>query len=166
MTKTIWRSCCQDCLLRYCTYVESHSFRLLVHLACCSALLTQERMPWTVSWTLVSAKDVFDSNEASGIVSEAMLSAAQEWRHSLLQLTQPAWRKAPSVSSPVMWYCSMADMDPLCLWNLPRHTEHLEDYQNTRHDLLLSVIYFQLIFSAWGLQRERQQSAQEGWGGE
>lgn len=33
--------------------------------------------------TLVSAKEVFDSNEAWGIASPAMLSASQEWRHSL-----------------------------------------------------------------------------------
>lgn len=54
-------------------------FRFLVHLALClCSANTGEDALDCLTWTLVSAKEVFDSNEASGIASIAMLSAAQE----------------------------------------------------------------------------------------
>lgn len=90
------------------------------------------------SSSLVSAKEVFDSNGAAGTAGVAKLSATQEWHHSPPADATPL--KSGYSASALLW-CGAALWMPwihytVCLWNMPRHFKAFTDYQNIWCDVL------------------------------
>jgi len=83
-----------------------------------------------------------------------------------------SWRNPPEerLSASARLWCGTALWLPwihctVCLWNLPRHTECLVDYQNTWNDFLHSAKYLWSMFSASVLCHEKQQSTKDTWAG-
>lgn len=128
-----------------------------IHLSVWEAALLDSQSPWFWPLCLCSSDIREDALDCSlldlsqprrsltvtrhqGQANVAMLSAVQEWRHSLLRLTQPPWREALSVSSSVMWCYSMTAVDPLHCMPLKYATSHRAPCGLPKHPIWPSML--------------------------